>query len=94
MSAKTLSFVMNMSESEAAAFIDSFKATFPGLKKFISNQIENCKLKGYVETIRKRRRCFPNITSTDIKLRTQAERQAINTIVQGSASDLVNLFLQ
>lgn len=89
MSPKTLSVVMEISESEAASFIDSFKSTFSGLRKFISNQIETCRLKGYVETIRKRRRCLPSINSSDYKQKTQAERQAINTIVQGSASDLV-----
>ena len=71
MSPRTLSVVMDINESEAIAFIDSFKSTFTGLKKFISNQIENCKLKGYVETIRKRRRCLPSINSSDFKLRTQ-----------------------
>jgi DNA polymerase I-like protein with 3'-5' exonuclease and polymerase domains len=80
MSPKTLSLVMNLCESEASAFIDSFKSAFPGLKKFIVNQIENCRIKGYVESIRRRKRFFPNINSSDIKLRTQAERQAINTL--------------
>ena len=71
MSPKTLSVVMEIDESDATAFIDSFKSKFPGLRKFIANQIENCKLKGYVETIRKRRRCLPSINSSDYKQRTQ-----------------------
>ncbi len=71
MSPKTLALVMDVSESEATTFIDSFKTTFPDLKKFISNQIESCKLKGHVETIRKRRRCLPGINSPDFKQRTQ-----------------------
>jgi DNA polymerase I-like protein with 3'-5' exonuclease and polymerase domains len=71
MSPKTLALVMDVCESEAASFIDSFKTTFPDLRKFISNQIENCRLKGYVETIRKRRRCLPGINSQDFKQRTQ-----------------------
>lgn len=62
---------LNLSENEAASFIDSFKSTFPGLKKFIINQIEICRQKGYVETIRKRRRHFLNINSNDIKIRAQ-----------------------
>ena len=71
MSPTTLSVVMEVTESEAASFIDSFKSTFSGLRKFISNQIESCRLKGYVETIRKRRRALPNINSSDYKQKTQ-----------------------
>ena len=50
---------------------ESFKAAFPGLRKYISEQIDTCRVKGYVETIRKRRRLLPNITSIDTKLRAQ-----------------------
>lgn len=116
-SPKTLSIFLGLSENDASMFIESFKCTFPGLKKFMNKQIETCRLKGYVETIRKRRRYLPNISSLDPRQRAQvkckiifslnssftkvftkrrnilynlkAERQAINTIVQGSASDLV-----
>ncbi|CAF0883929.1 unnamed protein product [Brachionus calyciflorus] len=88
-SAKTLSTFLNQDENEASNFIESFQSTFPGLKKFIKTQVENCRLKGYVETIRKRRRLLPNISSMEMKQKAQAERQAINTIIQGSASDIV-----
>ena len=70
-SPKTLSTLLNLDEAEAGAFIDSFKATFPGLKKFINTQIEECKKLGYVETIKQRKRQIPNIFSTDVKLRAQ-----------------------
>jgi DNA polymerase I-like protein with 3'-5' exonuclease and polymerase domains len=70
-SAKTLALFLNLNESEATNFIDSFKNTFPALKKFIHTQVENCRLKGYVETIRKRRRNLPNITNMDNKQRAQ-----------------------
>ena len=70
-SPKTLSLILNSSETEACNFIESFKTKFCGLKKFINGQIENCKLKGYVETIRKRRRYLPNISSADLKIRAQ-----------------------
>ena len=110
-SAKTLSIFLGLSENEASQFIDSFKCTFPGLKNYITKQIDHCRAKGYVETIRKRRRYLPNISNLDHKQRAQvpqkyqnllcfnqlesliivnkAERQAVNTMVQGSASDLV-----
>lgn len=78
--AKTLSLFMNTSENESAQFIDSFKNTFPGLKKFIHSQIENCRLKGYVETIRKRRRYLPDINSTDPKKKAHVSRHDSNIL--------------
>lgn len=89
-SAKTLAvFLGGLSENEASAFIESFKNTFPALKRYIGKQVETCRAKGYIESIRKRRRYLPNIASVEPRQRAQAERQAVNTIVQGSASDLV-----
>jgi DNA polymerase I-like protein with 3'-5' exonuclease and polymerase domains len=79
-SPRTLASVLNQTESEAAAFIDSFKSTFPGLKKFILDQIENCRVKGYVESIRKRRRFLPDINDQDIKVRSQVRNQNYNKL--------------
>ena len=70
-SPKTLGIFLNLNETEAYTLIDSFKSTFPGLKKFISTQIDCCRTKGFVETIRNRRRSLPNISSLDSKLRGQ-----------------------
>jgi DNA polymerase theta len=77
-SPKTLSLILNSTETDACNFIESFKTKFCGLKKFINEQIENCKLKGYVETIRKRRRYLPNISSTDLKTRAQVSAYLIH----------------
>ena len=84
-SAKTLALFLNLSESEAAHFIDSFKASFPGLKKFINAQVENCRLKGYVESIRKRRRNLPNIVNMDNKQRAQ-----VNNITTSKSRQLAH----
>ena len=63
-----------------------------GLKKYIVSTIEQCRALGYVTTIAGRRRYLPMINSTTNRAgRTQAERQAVNTTVQGSAADLVKL---
>lgn len=70
-SPKTLACFLNQTESETTHFIETFYQTFPGLKKFINAQIDNCRTKGYVESIRKRRRNFPNITNSDKKLKAQ-----------------------
>lgn len=70
-SAKTLGVFLSLNENEASTFIESFKCTFPGLKNYINKQIETCRVKGYVETIRKRRRYLPNISTLDIRQRAQ-----------------------
>ena len=67
---KTLANFLNSSEADASSFIESFKSTFPGLQKFISSQIDNCRIKGYIETIRKRRRNLPLIASDTLKKRS------------------------
>lgn len=63
-----------------------------GLKQYIVSVIERCRALGFVTTIAGRRRYLPSITSTSNRPgRAQAERQAVNTSVQGSAADLVKL---
>ena len=63
-----------------------------GLKRYIFTVIEQCRVLGYVSTIAGRRRYLPNISSTTNRAgRAQAERQAVNTTVQGSAADLVKV---
>ncbi|XP_060523535.1 DNA polymerase theta isoform X6 [Cylas formicarius] len=89
MGAKALSEQLNILENEASKFIEIFKNAYPGIKDFFQKTIENCKLNGYVETITGRRRYLPNINKSDISLKSQAERQAINTTIQGSAADIV-----
>jgi DNA polymerase I-like protein with 3'-5' exonuclease and polymerase domains len=71
MSGKTLSKYLNIDEAQASLFIETFKATFSGLKNFISEQIELCRKQSYVETVRKRKRYLPDINSTNIHLRAQ-----------------------
>ena len=63
-----------------------------GLKRDRFTVIEQCRVLGYVSTIAGRRRYLPNISSTTNRAgRAQAERQAVNTTVQGSAADLVKV---
>lgn len=89
--AKALGAQMGVSEEEAYQFIDSFKSKYPHLKKFITTTINGCRDKGHVVTIKGRKRFLPHINSTDINKRAQAERQAVNSTIQGSAADLVKL---
>jgi DNA polymerase-1 len=71
MSPKTLSKHLNIDEAESVLFIETFKATFSGLKQYIVDQIEFCKKNSYVETIKKRKRYLPNINSSHIYVRAQ-----------------------
>ncbi|XP_075355731.1 DNA polymerase nu isoform X4 [Mycteria americana] len=59
--------------------------------EFTKKTIEQCRNKGYVVSIMGRKRPLANINAQDYKLRTQAERQAVNFVVQGSAADLCKM---
>ena len=91
MSAFGLSKDLNISAGEAQDFIDKYFLRYPDVKKFMDSEIKKCRERGYVVTLLNRRRYIPEITSNNIGIRQFAERQAINTPVQGSAADLLKL---
>ncbi len=80
-----------MSRSEAEAFIATYFRRYPRIRGFIDECIQHAHRTGYVRTILGRRRPIPNIGSANRTLRQQAERLAVNTVVQGSAADLIKL---
>ncbi|KAI8480111.1 hypothetical protein Bbelb_421510 [Branchiostoma belcheri] len=86
-----LATYLNVSAAEAKGFISSFLRRFPGVSRFTHKCIEECKARGHVRTILKRWRLIPNIKSTNFFLKSQAERQAVNFVVQGSAADICKL---
>lgn len=89
---KALSEQLCVVEEEASAFMSTFKSTYPGVKKFIDETVLQCRKKGHVVTMGGRRRYLPNINASETGngfARAAAERQAINSTVQGSAADLV-----
>lgn len=61
MGTKTLSDQLQTTEDEARHFMENFMSTYPAIKKYIQKVIDNCKEKGYVETLAKRKRYLPNI---------------------------------
>jgi DNA polymerase I-like protein with 3'-5' exonuclease and polymerase domains len=67
----------------------AFFAKYKGLKNWISFVKKEATKQGYVSTIFGRRRYLPEIHSPDIQEKAKAERQAVNTVIQGSASDLL-----
>ncbi|GBP94021.1 DNA polymerase theta [Eumeta japonica] len=89
MGSKTLGQQLDVCEMEAAVIMDTFHSTYPAIKIFTQRVIDDCKKKGYVETLTKRRRYLPDINSKVVPRRCAAERQAVNTTIQGSAADIV-----
>lgn len=83
-----LGHTLKVSVDEAKGFTESFLGRFPRIKEFTRRSIESCQRNGYVSTILNRRRWLPHIKSYDFTQRSQAERQAVNFIVQGSAADI------
>ena len=86
-----LSTQLNISRDEANYLIKSFKETFQGISKFQEDTIELAKKQGYVTTILNRRRYLKDINSPNYVLRNFSERAAVNTVIQGSAADLIKV---
>jgi DNA polymerase-1 len=78
-----------MSRTEAQAFIDAYFARYPRIREFIERCITDARRAGLVRTIMGRRRPIDNINSQNAAVRAQAERFAVNTVIQGSAAELI-----
>lgn len=77
--------------SEAKMFIERYFARFAHIKEFFDGVEQDARKNGYVTTISGRRRPLPNIVSQSGQARALAERQAVNTLIQGSAADIIKL---
>jgi len=86
-----LSRDLGISVDEAQAFIEAYFSRYPQVKDYVQEQITRAKKEGFVTTILGRRRYIPEINNKNQSIRQFAERQAINTPIQGSASDLIKL---
>ncbi|KAJ3090357.1 hypothetical protein HK102_004011 [Quaeritorhiza haematococci] len=86
---KSLSEELGVTVAEAESFIKSFKETYSGISEFHQQVVRKCTETGVVETILGRKRYLPAIHAKSIIERSHAERQALNTTIQGSAADLV-----
>jgi len=89
LSAYGLSARLGISQTEAAAFIDAYFQEYAGVDHFITRTLERAQASGRVETILGRRRPINGIKATTGRVRNLAERTAINTVIQGSAADLI-----
>ena len=91
MGAQKLGRELRISLKEAQAFIERYFEKFGALKVFYEGIVERARGEGYVTTMSGRRRLIPEIVSNNNQLASQARRQAINTVVQGSAADIIKL---
>jgi DNA polymerase I len=90
-SAFGLSQRLHIPRKEASDFIEGYFRNFPGVKQYMESCIRSAREKGYVETIMGRRRYLPDINSKNGMVRGMAERNAINSPIQGSAADIIKL---
>jgi DNA polymerase-1 len=82
---------LGISRTEAKEIIDNYKREFPNIQKYMDQQINNAKELGYVETLMGRKRWLRDINSSNFTVRGFAERNAINSPIQGSAADMIKL---
>lgn len=90
-SAFGLSERLNIPRKEAATIIENYFAKYPGIKSYMDESIDIAREKGYVETIKGRRRYLRDINSSNHTVRGFAERNAINAPIQGSAADMIKI---
>jgi DNA polymerase-1 len=88
-SAFTLAKDIGVSKTQAAEFIEAYFARYPSVRQFIDDTIARARETGMVRTLLGRLRRLPDLRSPNFPIRAEAERQAMNTPVQGSAADLI-----
>ncbi|TXB67934.1 DNA polymerase I [Phaeodactylibacter luteus] len=89
--ATNLSQQLGIKRSEAKALIDQYFDRYPGLKGYMDQTVEQARNQGFVKTLMGRRRHLRDINSRNGVLRSHAERNAINTPIQGTAADLIKI---
>ena len=90
-SAFGLSQRLKVPRKEAADLIETYFKLYPSIKEFMGKAIAKAREKGYAETVLGRRRTLRDINSRNATARQAAERDAINTPIQGSAADLIKI---
>jgi DNA polymerase-1 len=82
---------LGIARNDAGAIVDQYFAQFPGIRGYIDRTIAFARKQGYVETLSGRRRYLRDITSRNGTTRAAAERNAINTPIQGTGADMIKL---
>jgi DNA polymerase-1 len=82
---------LGISRTEAKEIIANYKREFPGIQEYMDSTIRFAKDNGYVETLMGRKRWLRDINSSNFTVRGFAERNAINSPIQGTAADMIKL---
>ena len=82
---------LRISRTEAQELIDGYFGSFPGVSRFLTEQVERTRANGYAETMLGRRRYIPNINARNRMVRSAAERVAVNMPIQGSQADMIKI---
>jgi DNA polymerase I len=82
---------LQIEQDEAAAYIERYFERFPAVKTFIDETIERAKDEGHVTTLMGRRRRIPELRARQRQTRLLGERLAVNTVIQGTAADIIKL---
>lgn len=82
---------LNISRKEASDYIDSYFATYPGVKNFLDNTVEQAKKTGMTRTMFGRIRQIPELSSSNFMQRNFGERVAMNSPIQGTAADIIKI---
>lgn len=86
-----LSQNLNIPRARAKDYIDKYKKSYPQIKEYMDNVVKLAKDQGYIETLFKRRRYVPEISSRNFNVRSFGERIALNTPIQGTAADIIKI---
>jgi DNA polymerase-1 len=82
---------LNISRKEASEYIDSYFNTYPDVKRYLDETVENAKKSGYTKTLFGRIRPIPELTSSNFMQRSFGERVAMNAPIQGTAADIMKI---
>lgn len=92
-----LARTLGIPKEQAAQYIEMYFARYPGVQEFMIQTLDTCRRQGYVETMLGRRRViqgvrnFRELEISKMRSMTEAERVAVNTVIQGSAADLIKM---
>ena len=82
---------LGISRTEAKGIIDNYKKQFPGIQNYMDETIRFARENGFVQTLMGRKRWLRDINSSNFTVRGFAERNAINSPIQGTAADMIKL---
>ena len=88
-----LSKELKIPMAEAKIYINTYFEQYPKVRTFLNDVLENARLNGFVETLYGTRRYISGINSSNKNLQAQAERMAVNTVVQGTAANILKVVM-